>query len=314
MNFERYEGTRDAYGATLAALGHEDERIVVLTADLAGSTKTDLFAKEHPKRFFNMGVAEADMMGVAAGLAMSGYRPFASTFAVFATGKAWEQVRQVIAYPNTPVRIVATHAGLTVGEDGASHQMLEDIANMRVLPNMTVIVPADAIEARAVTRFVAGYDEGPVYIRLARAKFPVILKENYAFELGKASTLAEGTDVSLFACGVMVSTALQARDKLAKEGIFVEVVNVSTIKPLDKETLLTSAKKTGAVVTAEEHQVSGGLGSAVCELLSEELPTRVVRVGVHDRFGQSGSADALITHYGLDTSGLLAAIKQVLRQ
>jgi len=314
MNFERYEGTRDAYGATLAALGHEDERIVVLTADLAGSTKTDLFAKEHPKRFFNMGVAEADMMGVAAGLAMSGYRPFASTFAVFATGKAWEQVRQVIAYPNTPVRIVATHAGLTVGADGASHQMLEDIANMRVLPNMTVIVPADAIEARAVTRFVAGYDEGPVYIRLARAKFPVILKENYAFELGKASTLAEGTDVSLFACGVMVSTALQARDKLAKEGIFVEVVNVSTIKPLDKETLLTSAKKTGAVVTAEEHQVSGGLGSAVCELLSEELPTRVVRVGVHDRFGQSGSADALITHYGLDTSGLLAAIKQVLRQ
>lgn len=314
MNFERYEGTRDAYGATLAALGHEDERIVVLTADLAGSTKTDLFAKEHPKRFFNMGVAEADMMGVAAGLAMSGYRPFASTFAVFATGKAWEQVRQVIAYPNTPVRIVATHAGLTVGEDGASHQMLEDIANMRVLPNMTVIVPADAIEARAVTRFVAGYDEGPVYIRLARAKFPVILKEDYAFELGKASTLAEGTDVSLFACGVMVSAALQTRDKLAKEGIFVEVVNVSTIKPLDKETLLTSAKKTGAVVTAEEHQVSGGLGSAVCELLSEELPTRVVRVGVHDRFGQSGSADALITHYGLDTSGLLAAIKQVLRQ
>ncbi len=313
MNFERYEGTRDAYGATLAALGHEDERIVVLTADLAGSTKTGLFAKEHPKRFFNMGVAEADMMGVAAGLAMSGYRPFASTFAIFATGKAWEQVRQVIAYPNTPVRIVATHAGLTVGEDGASHQMLEDIANMRVLPNMTVLVPADAIEASAVTRFVAGYDEGPVYVRLARAKFPVILKEDYAFELGKASTLAEGTDVSLFACGVMVSTAIQAREQLEKEGIFVEVVNVSTIKPLDKETLLASSKKTGAVVTAEEHQVSGGLGSAVCELLSEELPTRVVRVGVRDRFGQSGSADALITHYGLDTSGLIAAIKQVLR-
>jgi len=312
MNFERYEGTRDAYGATLAALGHEDERIVVLTADLAGSTKTGLFAKEHPKRFFNMGVAEADMMGVAAGLAMSGYRPFASTFAVFATGKAWEQVRQVIAYPNTPVRIVATHAGLTVGEDGASHQMLEDIANMRVLPNMAVIVPADAIEARAVTRFVAGYDEGPVYVRLARAKFPVILKEDYAFELGKASTLAEGTDVSIFACGVMVSAALEAREQLEKEGISVEVVNVSTIKPLDKETLLASSKKTGAVVTAEEHQVSGGLGSAVCELLSEELPTRVVRVGVHDRFGQSGSADALIAHYGLDTSGLLAAIKQVL--
>jgi len=312
MNFERYEGLRDAYGATLTALGHEDERIVVLTADLAGSTKTGLFAQEHPKRFFNMGVAEADMMGVAAGLAMSEYRPFASTFAVFATGKAWEQVRQVIAYPKVPVRIVATHAGLTVGEDGASHQMLEDISNMRVLPNMTVIVPADAVEASAVTRFAAGYDEGPVYVRLARAKFPVIFGEEYTFEFGKASVYAEGTDVSILACGVMVSAALEAREQLEKEGIFVEVVNVSTIKPIDKETLLSSAKKTGAVVTAEEHQISGGLGSAVCELLSEELPTRVVRVGVRDRFGQSGSADALIAHYGLDTSGLIAAIKQVL--
>ena len=310
MTFDRYEGTRDAYGKTLAELGHEDDRIVVLTADLAGSTKTDLFAVEHPHRFLNIGVAEANMMGIAAGLAMGGYRPFASTFAMFATGKAWEQIRQVIAYPKVPVRIVATHAGLTVGEDGASHQMLEDVSNMRVLPNMTVIVPADAIEAAAVTRFVAKYDEGPVYVRLARAKFPVILPEDYEFKLGKASVLAEGSDVSVFACGVMVSAALEARDELAKEGISVEVVNVSTIKPLDADTISSSAKKTGLVVTAEEHQVSGGLGSAVCELLSENHPTRVVRVGVHDRFGQSGPANKLLAEYGLDAAGMVAAIRK----
>jgi len=310
VTFDRYEGTRDAYGRTLAELGHEDDRIVVLTADLAGSTKTDLFAVEHPHRFFNIGVAEANMMGIAAGLAMGGYRPFASTFAMFATGKAWEQIRQVIAYPKVPVRIVATHAGLTVGEDGASHQMLEDVSNMRVLPNMTVIVPADAIEAAAVTRFVAKYDEGPVYVRLARAKFPVILPEDYEFKLGKASVLAEGSDVSVFACGVMVSAALEARDELAKEGISVEVVNVSTIKPLDADTISSSAKKTGLVVTAEEHQVSGGLGSAVCELLSENHPTRVVRVGVHDRFGQSGPANKLLAEYGLDAAGMVAAIRK----
>lgn len=312
MSFVRYAGTRDAYGATLAQLGREDPRIVVLTADLGGSTKTSLFAKEHPERFFNMGVAEPDMMGVAAGLAMSGYRPFASTFAVFATGKAWEQVRQVIAYPNVPVRIVATHAGLTVGEDGASHQMLEDIGNMRVLPNMAVIVPVDAVEAAAVTRFVADYDEGPVYVRLARAEFPVILDEDYAFQLGKAAVLAEGGDVSVFACGVMVAVALEARDRLAQDGISAEVVNVSTIKPLDRETLLAAANKTGAVVTAEEHQIVNGLGSAVCELLSEELPTRVVRVGVRDQFGQSGSAEALLAHYGLDAPGVMAAARKVL--
>jgi transketolase len=310
VTFDRYEATRNAYGKTLAELGHEDDRIVVLTADLAGSTKTGIFADEHPHRFFNIGVAEADMMGIAAGLAMGGYRPFASTFAMFATGKAWEQIRQVIAYPKVPVRIVATHAGLTVGEDGASHQMLEDISNMRVLPNMTVIVPADAIEAAAVTRFVAKYDDGPVYVRLARAKFPVILPEDYQFELGKAHVLAEGSDVSVFACGVMVSAAMETREDLAKEGISVEVVNISTIKPLDAETLLKSAVKTGLVVTAEEHQINGGLGSAVCELLSENHPTRVVRVGVRDRFGQSGPGMKLLAEYGLDAAGMVAAIRK----
>lgn len=312
MSFDRMEGTRDAYGKTLAQLGHEDPRIVVLTADLAGSTKTALFAAEHPDRFFNMGVAEANMIGTAAGLAMSGYRPFASTFAVFATGKMWEQIRQVVAYPNVPVRIVATHAGLTVGEDGASHQMLEDVSNMRVLPHMRVVVPADAVEAAAATRFAASCDDGPIYVRLARAPFPVIHDEAFSFELGKAEVLAGGGDVTIVACGVMVSVALEARERLAGNGISAEVINASSIKPLDAETIVSSAAKTGAVVTAEEHQIAGGLGSAVCETLSERHPTRVVRVGVDDRFGQSGNADALLSHYGLDADGLVAAANQVL--
>jgi transketolase len=312
MMFATKRGTRDVYGETLAELGHQDPRIVVLTADLAGSTKTGVFAAEHPDRFYNMGVAEANMIGTAAGFALSGFRPFVSTFAMFATGKVWEQIRQVVAYPKTPVRIVATHAGLTVGEDGASHQMLEDIGNMRVLPNMSVIVPSDAVEAVGIIRFVAAYDDGPVYVRLARAPFPVIHDEDHTFEFGKAEILAQGTDVTIAACGLMVSVALEAREVLARDGIAAEVVNVSTIKPLDRETLLTSAQKTGVVVTAEEHQIVNGLGSAVCELLAEELPTPVVRVGVDDRFGQSGNADALLAHYGLDVDGLVAATKQAL--
>ncbi len=305
-------GTRDAYGKTLAELGHEDPRIVALCADLAGSTKVGDFAKEHPDRFLNMGVAEANMIGTAAGLAMSGLRPFVSTFAVFATGKVWEQIRQVVAYPKTPVRIVATHAGLTVGEDGASHQMLEDIAIMRVLPNMSVIVPADAIEASSAIRFAAAHDEGPIYVRLSRAPFPVIHTEDYAFEFGRAHVLREGADVTIAACGLMVSVALAAAEQLAACDISAEVINVSTIKPIDRETILASAEKTGVVVTAEEHQIAGGLGSAICELLSEEHPTRVVRVGVDDRFGQSGNADALLSHYGLDADGLSAAAQHAL--
>ncbi len=310
--FATKRGTRDVYGETIAKLGHEDPRIVVLTADLAGSTKTDAFAAQHSERFFNMGVAEANMVGTAAGFALSGFRPFISTFAMFATGKVWEQIRQVVAYPKTPVRIVATHAGLTVGEDGASHQMLEDIANMRVLPNMTVIVPSDAVEAASAIRFVAGYDDGPVYVRLARAAFPVIHDEDHAFEFGRAEILAQGEDVTIAACGLMVSVALEARDILATDGIAAEVINVSTIKPLDRETILASASKTGVVVTVEEHQIANGLGSAICELLSEERPTPIVRVGVDDRFGQSGNAEELLAHYGLDVDGVVAATKQAL--
>ena len=312
MRFDRVEGTRDAYGKALAQRGHEDPKIVVLTADLAGSTKTSAFASEHADRFLDMGVAEANMLGTAAGLAMSGHRPFLSTFAVFATGKAWEQIRQVVAYPNVPVRIVATHAGLTVGEDGASHQMLEDIAIMRVLPNMQVIVPADAVEAAAATHFAASCDDGPIYLRLARAAFPVIHEEPFTFELGRSTVLAEGSDVTFVACGVMVSVALEARDQLADAGISAEVINASSIKPLDAETIIASAAKTGAVVTAEEHQIMGGLGGAVSEVLGERHPTRLVRCGVDDRFGQSGNADALLSHYGLDVAGLVAAANQVL--
>jgi len=305
-------GTRDAYGKTLAELGHEDPRIVALCADLSGSTKVADFAAEHPDRFLNMGVAEANMIGTAAGLAMTGLRPFVSTFAVFATGKAWEQIRQVVAYPKVPVRIVATHAGLTVGEDGASHQMLEDIAIMRVLPNMSVIVPADAVEAASAIRFAAGYDEGPLYVRLARAAFPVIHDDGYAFEFGVTRVVREGSDVTIAACGLMVSVALDAAERLAACDISVEVLNVSTVKPLDRETVLASAQKTGVVVTAEEHQITGGLGGAISELLSEERPTRVVRVGVDDRFGQSGNAEALLSHYGLDEAGLAAAAQHAL--
>lgn len=312
MTPARLAGTRDAYGETLVALGANDPRIVVLTADLAGSTKTAEFAESHPDRFLNMGVAEANMIGTAAGLAMSGFRVFVSTFAVFATGKVWEQIRQVVAYPNVPVRIVATHAGLTVGEDGASHQMLEDIALMRVLPNMSVIVPADAIETAEAIRFAAAHDDGPLYVRLARAPFPVVHPIGARFEFGRAERLAEGRDVSIFACGLMTSTALTAGERLAADGIAADVWNVSTVKPLDRDAILASAERTGVVVTAEEHQIAGGLGSAICELLSEERPTRVLRVGVDDRFGQSGDADALLSHYGLDVDGLVAAVKQAL--
>lgn len=304
--------TREAYGRALVEVGKEDDRIVVLTADLAGSTHTKYFADAFPNRFFNMGVAEPNMMGVAAGLAMSGKRPFASTFAVFATGKPWEQIRQVIAYPRVPVRIVATHAGLTVGEDGASHQMLEDIGIMRILPNMNVIVPADANETTAVIKFIARFDEGPVYVRLSRAASPVVFDEPPLFEFPAAKVLSPGNDISIFACGIMVSAALEACRRLAEEKISAEVINVSSIKPLDSETIITSAAKTKAVLTVEEHQVSGGLGSAICELLAEELPTRVMRIGVRDRFGQSGKAEQLLAHYGLSAQRIATAAKGML--
>jgi len=289
---------RDAYGEILPELGSEDDDIVVLTADLAGSTRTKYFGQEHPDRFFNVGITEANMMGMSAGLAMEGKKPFASTFAVFATGKPWEQIRQTIAYQSAPVRIVATHAGITVGEDGASHQIIEDVSNMRVLPNMKVVVPADATQTREVIKRVSKDMDGPVYVRLARAAFPVVYEE-CDFELGEAEVLKEGEDVTIFAMGLMVANSLDAAELLEERGISAEVINVSTVKPLDEETVLSSVEKTGAAITAEEHNVIGGLGSAISEVVSEEHPVPVKKIGIQDRFGESGSAYELIEHFGL---------------
>lgn len=302
---------REVYGKTLVELGKEYPELVVLDADLTVSTKTNLFGKEFPRRFFTMGVSEQDMMATAAGFALAGKIPFASTFAVFATGRAWEHVRQSIAFPNLNVKIVATHAGVTVGEDGATHQALEDVALMRVLPNMTVIVPADAVETEKVIRTLAER-KGPAYVRLARAKFPTIFKKSYEFEIGKARVLREGKDVALFAAGIMVYEALEAAKILEKDGIGACVVNLSTIKPIDIETVVKWAGITGAVVTAEDHNVIGGLGGAVAEALGEYCPTPMKRIGVRDRFGTSGDGLKLLEHFGLKAKNMVQAAHEIL--
>lgn len=298
--------TRDAYGKALAQLGAENERIVVLDADLSKSTKTAGFAEKFPHRFFNIGIAETDMIATAAGLAAAGKIPFASTFAVFATGRAYDQVRASVAYPNMNVKIAASHAGLTVGEDGATHQMNEDIALMRALPNMTVVVPADGPEAAAATRWAAEY-EGPVYLRLGRPGVPDVNEEDYIFEVKKAPVLRDGDDLVIFACGYMVHVALNAAAELMDQGISTAVVNVHTIKPLDSETILKYARRCGAVITAEEHSIIGGLGSAIAEFLGEEQPTPMVRIGVRDVFGESGKPDELMEKYGLTAESIVRA-------
>ncbi|WP_258360791.1 transketolase family protein [Moorella sulfitireducens] len=301
--------TREAYGRALVELGRQYEQVVVLDADLSKSTMTAYFAKEFPTRFFNMGIAEQSLMGTAAGLALSGKIPFASTFAVFATGRAFDQVRNGIAYPRVNVKIAATHAGLTVGEDGASHQAIEDIALMRIIPNMTVIVPADATEARQAV-FAAAEHEGPVYLRLGRPAVPVIYGEDYQFQIGRAHILKEGKDAAVIACGVMVHEALKAAEELAAEGIDVMIVNMSTIKPLDREAVLKAAG-TGAVVTAEEHTVTGGLGSAVAGVLATEKPVPMAMVGIRDTFGESGKPDELMAKYGLTAKDIAAAVRRL---
>ena len=303
--------TRDAYGEALAELGAVNENIVVLEADLSKSTKTSDFKKVYPERHFNMGIAEQNMLGVAAGFAAAGKIPFASSFAVFATGRAYDQIRNSIAYPNLNVKIAATHAGLTVGEDGGSHQMLEDIALMRALPNMTVIVPADGIETKQAINAAAEY-EGPVYIRMGRPKVPVLFDENYTFEIGKGVVLKEGTDVTLVGTGIMVSKAVEAAELLAAEGISAAVVNISTIKPLDAELIIAQAQKTGAIVTCEEHNIYGGLGSAVAEVLVENCPVPMARVGVADKFGESGLPDELLEKHGLTAANIAAQAKAVI--
>lgn len=303
--------TRDAYGQALAELGALNDKVVVLDADLSKSTKTNDFKKVFPERFFNMGIAEQNLLGTAAGFAAAGKIPFASSFAVFAVGRAYDQIRNSIAYPKLNVKIAATHAGLTVGEDGGSHQMLEDIALMRALPNMTVIVPADGVETKQVIMAAAAYD-GPVYIRLGRPKVPVLFDESYQFEIGKGVVLKDGADVTLVATGIMVSKAMEAAEALAADGISAAVVNISTIKPLDQQLIIEMAQKTGAMVACEEHNIYGGLGSAVAEVLVEHCPVPMARVGVEDSFGESGLPDQLLEKYGLTAANIADKAKAVI--
>ena len=304
--------TRESYGKALAAPGAERPDIVVLDADLSGSTKTNIFAKAYPQRFLNIGVAEANMMGIASGLASTGLTVFASSFAMFAAGKAYEQVRQEIALPVANVKICATHAGLTVGEDGASHQVLEDIALMRVLPNMHVIVPSDGLETEQVIRLVAA-TPGPFYVRLSRMATPLFLPADYRFALGRAPRLREGRDVTIIGAGVTTWYCTQAADALAAEGISARVLNCSSIKPLDTEAVLAAARETRGIVTVEEHQRAAGLGSAVAECVTEAQPCRVVRLGMQDRFGESGPGDKLLEHFGLTTPAIVKAARQLVR-
>lgn len=292
------KATRDAYGQTLAALGAEIPELVVLDADLSASTKTQDFAKVYPDRFFDCGIAEGNMMSVAAGLAAAGKIPFASTFAVFGAGRAYEQIRNSICYPKLNVKVALTHAGLTVGEDGATHQMLEDISLMRTLPNMTVIVPADAAETAAVVKWAAHY-KGPVYIRMGRAKCDDLTEEGAEFIPGKSTLLVKGYDVTIIACGIMAGKAVKAAEILKGAGISARVINMASIKPIDEEAILKAAEDTGALVTAEEHSVIGGLGGAVAEVVVKHHPVPMAMVGVNDSFGESGKADDLLKKYGL---------------
>lgn len=301
--------TRESYGNALVELGKKHEDLIVLDADLAGATKTGTFQKAFPDRHWDCGIAEANMAGIAAGLSTCGKVPFMSTFAMFAAGRAYEQVRNSIGYPHLNVKIGATHAGISVGEDGATHQCLEDLALMREIPGMVVINPSDDIEAKAAVE--AAYEHvGPVYMRFGRLAVPVINDNaDYKFQIGKGIVLKEGTDVSIFATGLEVSEALEAAKMLEADGINAEVVNIHTIKPLDKELVVKSAQKTGKVVTVEEHWINGGLGSAVCEVLCEEAPTKVLRIGVEDKFGESGPATELIHKYELDAEGIYKKVK-----
>jgi transketolase len=307
------QATRDAYGKALVSLGAENPDIVALDADLSKSTKTAEFAKHYPERFFNMGVAEQNLMGTAAGLAAAGKIPFASTFAIFATGRAFEQIRNSIAYPKLNVKIAATHAGITVGEDGGSHQAVEDVAVMRSVPNMTVLVPADGVETRQVIKAAARY-KGPVYIRMGRLDVPLLFGEDYNFEIGKANILRDGSDAAIMANGIMVALALEAAEELLASGIKVSVVNVASVKPLDAATIIQVAQETKAVVSAEEHNIIGGLGSAIAEVLAENAPTPMVRVGILDTFGESGRPQELMEKYGLTKVSLIEAVHKVLKQ
>lgn len=304
------KATREAYGEALKEIGGKNEQIVVLDADLSKSTKTNVFAKAYPQRFFNVGIAEQNLVGTAAGLAASGKIPFVSTFAMFAAGRAFEQIRNSVCYPKLNVKVAATHAGLTVGEDGASHQAIEDVSLMRSLPNMTVLVPADEEETRQAIAWASEY-QGPVYIRLGRMSVDNVSPEGYAFAPAKAAILTEGNDVTLIANGVMVTAALEAAKTLAAEGIQARVINMASVKPLDAAAVVSAAKETGAIVTCEEHSIIGGLGSAVAEVLAEQAPAPMERVGVKDTFGESGKPKELLAKYGLTADDVAAAARRV---
>ena len=303
--------TRDGYGKALVALGAEHDDIVVLDADLAGSTKTGMFAKAYPDRHFNCGIAEADMMSVAAGLAASGFTPFASSFAMFASGRAYEQIRNSIGYPQLNVKIGASHGGMSVGEDGASHQCCEDFALMRSIPGMVVICPADGVEAEAATKAAYAH-KGPVYLRMGRLAVPVFHEEGFEFQIGKGEVMRDGDDIAIIANGLMVYEAIQAGEKLAEMGINARIINMSTIKPLDEELVLKAAKECGKIITCEEHNIIGGLGEAVCSFLSETYPTPVKRIGVNDEFGFSGPAYEVLEAFGLCASHIVDVTREFL--
>ena len=298
MDLDNKIATRESFGKALVELGKENENVVVLTADLAGATKTSLFEKEFPDRFINVGIAEQNMIGISAGLATTGKIPFASTFAMFAAGRAYDQIRNSVCYPKLNVKICATHAGITVGEDGATHQMIEDISLMRTLPNMTVISTSDDIQTKWAVKEISKIN-GPVYLRLARLSTPIIYNENQKFEIGKAVQIGEGTDGTVFATGVTVSEAIKAQENLKQKGINIRVVDVHTIKPIDKETIIKCAKETKKIISIEDHNIIGGLGSAISEVLTDEYPCKLIRLGIKDTFGKSGKAEELMKYFGI---------------
>lgn len=307
MNKKMKIATRQSYGEALAELGRENEDVVVLDADLSTATKTILFAKEFPQRFFDMGIAEQDMMATAAGFATCNKIPFASTFAVFAAGRAYDQIRNSICYPNLNVKICATHSGITVGEDGATHQMLEDIAMMRTLPNMKVICPSDDTQTKWMVKEISKI-KGPVYLRLSRMSTPIIYEQTQKFEIGKAIQIGTGTEVSIIATGDVVAEAINAKEELEKQGIFVRVIDMHTIKPIDREMIVKCAKETKKIITIEDHNIIGGLGSAVCEVLAEEYPCKVVRMGIKDSFGKSGKAEELMKYFKITAEDIVEKI------
>lgn len=307
MNLEIKKATRQSYGEKLAELGRKNKDIVVLDADLSSATKTSIFAKEFPDRFFNMGIAEQDMMGTAAGMSTFGKIPYVSTFAVFAAGRAYDQIRNSICYPNLNVKICATHSGVTVGEDGATHQMLEDIGMMRGLPNMTVISTSDDTQTKWAVEAISKIN-GPVYLRLSRMATPIIYDETQKFEIGKAVQIGEGTDASIIATGDVVCEAIKAKQKLEKQGINVRVIDMHTIKPIDRQMIVKCAKETKKIITIEDHSIIGGLGSAVCEVLSEEYPCKVTRMGINDQFGKSGKAEELLKYFKLTSENIIEEV------